>query len=85
MSHDHNARSKKQLSLEDALEKMEGNILEQISNLNVEVKSMKDEFLDMKNVIIKRSQEENELLLSRCNKLENKVVSLEKSVDQVDQ
>ena len=85
MSHDHNARSKKQLSLEDALEKMEGNILEQISNLNVEVKSMKDEFLDMKDVIIKRSQEENELLLSRCNKLENKVVSLEKSVDQVDQ
>ena len=81
MSHDHNARSKKQLSLEDALEKMEGNILEQISNLNVEVKSMKDEFLNMKDVIIKRSQEER----SRCNKLENKVVSLEKSVDQVDQ
>ena len=34
MSHDHNARSKKQLSLEDALEKMESNILEQILKLN---------------------------------------------------
>ena len=44
MSHDHNTKSKKQLSLEDDLEKMEGNILEQISNLNVEVKCMKDEF-----------------------------------------
>ena len=31
-------------------------ILEQISNLNVEVKSMKDEFLNMKDVIIKRSR-----------------------------
>ena len=85
MSHDHNTRSKKQLSLEDALEKMEGNILEQISNLNVEVKCMKDEFLNMKDVLIKRLQEENELLRSRCSKLENKVVSLEQSVNQVEQ
>ena len=85
MSHDHNTRSKKQLSLEDDLEKMEGNILEQISNLNVEVKSIKDEFLNMKDVIIKRLQEENELLHSRCSKLENKVVSLEQSVNQVEQ
>ena len=53
MSHDHNTRSKKQLSLEDALEKMEGNILEQNSKLNVEVKSMKDKFLNIKDVIIK--------------------------------
>ena len=86
MSHDHNTRSKKQLSLEDALEKMEGNILEHISNLNVEVKSMKDEFLNMKDVIIKQLQEENELLCSRCSKLENKIqVSLEQSVNQVKQ
>ena len=85
MSHDHNTRSKKQLSLEDALEKMEGNILEQISNLNVEVKSMKDEFSNMKDVIIKRLQEENELLQSRCSELENKIVSLEQSNNQVEQ
>ena len=52
--HDHNTSSKKQLSFEDALEKMEGNILEQISNLNAEVKSMKDESLNMKDVILKR-------------------------------
>ena len=50
--HGHNTISKKQLSFEDALEKMEGNILEEISTLNVEVKSMKDEFLSMRDVII---------------------------------
>ena len=46
---------------------------------------MKDEFLNMKDVIIKRLQEENELLRSRCSKLENKLVLLEQSVNQVEQ
>ena len=50
--HDHNTRSKKQLSFEDAMEKMESNILEQISSLKVDVRSMKDKFLNMKDVII---------------------------------
>ena len=40
--HDHNTRSKKQLSFEDAMVKMESNILEQISSLKVDVRSMKD-------------------------------------------
>ena len=44
--HDHNTRSKKQLSFEDAMEKMESNILEQISSLKVDVRSMKDEFFE---------------------------------------
>ena len=46
---------------------------------------MKDEFLNIKDVIIKQLQEENELLCSRCSKLENKVVSLEQLVNQVKQ
>ena len=50
--HDHNTRSKKQLPFEDAMEKMESNILEQISSLKVDVRSMKDKFLNMKDVII---------------------------------
>ena len=65
--------------------KMDSNILEQISSLKVDVRSMKDEFLNMKDVIIKRLQEENALLRSRCSKLEDKVVSLESSVNQVEQ
>ena len=83
--HDHNTRSKKQLSFEDAMVKMESNILEQISSLKVDVRSMKDEFLNMNNVIIKCLQDENALLRSRCSKLEDKVVSLESSVNQVEQ
>ena len=55
---------------------MEGNKLEQISN-NVQVKSLKDEFLNMKDVTIKCLQDENKLLRSRCSKSEDKVVSLE--------
>ena len=45
---------------------MEGNILEQISNLNAEDKFMKDEFLNMNDVIVKLLQDDNELLCSRC-------------------
>ena len=55
--HDHNTRSKKNLSFEDDMEKMESNILEQISSLKVDVRSMKDEFLNMKDVIIKCLQD----------------------------
>ena len=51
--HDHNIRNKKQLSFEDAMEKMQSNILEQISSLKVDVRSMKDEFLNMKDVVIR--------------------------------
>ena len=39
----------------------------------------------MKDVIIKRLQDENELLSSRCSKLDDKVVSLKSSVNQVEQ
>ena len=46
---------------------------------------MKYDFLNMKDVIIKRLQDENELLHSKCSNLEDKVVSLESSVNQVEQ
>ena len=83
--HDHNNRSKKHLSFEDAMEKMESNTLEQILSLKVDVKSMKDEFLNMKDVIIKHLQDENALLRSIWSKLEDKVASVESSVNQVEQ
>ena len=41
--------------------------------------------MNMENVIIKRLQEEKALLRSGCSKLEDKVVSLESSVNQVQQ
>ena len=83
--HDHNTRRKKHLSFEDAMKKMESHILEQTLSLKVDVRSMKDEFLNMKDVIIKRLQDENALLRSRCSKLEDEVVSLESLVNQVEQ
>ena len=46
---------------------------------------MKDAFLNMKDVIIKRLQDKNKLLRARCSKLKDKVVSLESSVNQVEQ
>ena len=64
-THDHNTRSKKPLSFKVAMEKMENNIIDQISSLKSDVNSMKDEFLNMKDVIIKPLQDENELLRSR--------------------
>ena len=64
---------------------MGSNILDQISSLEVDVRSVKDEFLNMEDVIIKLLQDENALLISRCIKLEDKVVSLESSVNQVGQ
>ena len=83
--HDHNTRSKKQLPFENAMEKMESNILVQISSLKADVRSMKDKFFNTKDVIIKHLQDENALLRSRCSTLEDKVVSHELSVNQVEQ
>ena len=53
--------------------------------MKVDVRSIKDEFLNMKDVIIKGLQDENALLRSRCSKLEDKVVSLESSVNHIEQ
>ena len=65
------------MSFEDAMEEMESNTLEQTSSLKVDVRSMKDEFLNIKDVIVKRLQDKNALLRSRFRKLEDKVTSLE--------
>ena len=40
---------------------------------------------NLKDVIIKRLQDENELLRAKFNKLENKIVSLESTINQVEQ
>ena len=83
--HDHYTRSSKKMSFEDALAKLQSELTNQISNLTNEVRSTKDEVIDLKDVIIKRLQEENNLLRTRCSKLENKIVSLESSINHVEQ
>ena len=78
-------RSSKKLSLEDAIANLQSDLSEKITNLTTEVRSTKDEVINLKDVIIKRLQDENELLRKKSNKLENKVVSLESSINQVKQ
>ena len=78
-------RSSKKLSLKDAIANLQSDLSEKITNLTTEVRSTKDEVINLKDVIIKRLQDENELLRKKSNKLENKVVSLESSINQVKQ
>ena len=73
------------MSLEDAIANLQSDLSEKITNLTTEVRSTKDEVINLKDVIIKRLQDENELLCAKCNKLENKVVSLKSSINQVEQ
>ena len=84
-SHDHYTRSSKKMSLEDAIANLQSDLSEKITNLTTEVRSTKDEVINLKDVIIKRLQDENELLRAKCNKLENKIVSLVSSTNQVEQ
>ena len=72
------------MSLEDAVANLKGGLSEKITNLTTEVRSTKDDVINLKDVIIKRLQGENELLHWKCNKLENKQ-SLESSINQVEQ
>ena len=72
------------MSLEDAIANLQSDLSEKITNLTTEVRSTKDEVINLKDVIIKRLQDENELLCAKC-KLENKAVSLESSINQVEQ
>ena len=84
-SHDHYTRSLKKMSLEDAIANLQSDLSDKFTNLTTEVRSTKDEVINLKDVIIKRLQDENELLPAKCNKLENKVVCLESSINQVEQ
>ena len=73
------------MSLEDAIANLQSDLSDKFTNLTTEVRSTKDEVINLKDVIIKRLQDENELLPAKCNKLENKAVCLESSINQVEQ
>ena len=60
-------------------------IVSNIEPNNNEVRSTRDEVTNLKDVIIKRLQEENDLLRARCSKLENKVIDLESSINHIEQ
>ena len=85
-SHDHvNTRSSRKMSLEDAIANLHSDVSEKITNLTTAVRSTKDEVINLNEKSIRRLQDENELHRAKCSKLENKVVSLESSINQVEQ
>ena len=62
--------------------KLEENI---INHINASVSSLRDEFLNLKDIIIKRQQDENTCLYSKHESLEDKVTPLEENLNSLDQ
>ena len=85
-SPDHvNTRSSRKMSLEDAIANLHSDLSEKITNLTTAVRSTKDEVINLNEKSIRRLQDENKLHRAKCSKLENKIVSLEPSINQVEQ
>ena len=62
----------------ESLLTLEANI---INNMN----SLKDEIISLKHMVIKRLQENNEILRDKCQQLENRVALIEPSHDVLEQ
>ena len=58
---------------------------ENINHINTSVSSLRDEFLNLKGIIIKRQQDENTCLYSKHESLEDKVTPLEENLNSLDQ
>ena len=72
-THEYNTRTKKEAVVSnEALAKVELNCL-------------KEEIINLKDIVIKRLQEENKKLREKCSRLENGVISNESSVNALEQ
>ena len=79
MTDEYNTRTKKEAVVSnEALTKVEENIM---STMNC----LKEEIINLKDIVIKRLQEEKKKLREKCSKLENDVVSNESSVNALEQ
>ena len=78
MTHEYNTRTKEAVVSNEVLAKVEENI---ISTINC----LKGEIINLKDIVIKRLQEENKKLREKCSKLENDVISNESSVNALEQ
>ena len=70
------------LNQEDIIRKLEDNIISSITN---SINGLSDEILNLKNIVIKRLQEENEKLHDNYNKLGKRVIFLEKDINSLNQ
>ena len=87
MTHDYYTSGKKHgnaSNYDDPLTnaKLEENI---INHINVDISSLRDGFLTLKDIVIKRLQDENTRLQSNCKSLKYKVTRLEDNLNSLDQ
>ena len=61
---------------------MEENI---INHINADIRSLRDGFLTLKDIVIKRLQDENTCLQSKCKSLKYKVTRVEDNLNSLDQ
>ena len=76
MAHEYGTRSKSQV--DPAHHQLEENIV-------ISINSPRDEITNLKDIVIKKLQENNERFKSRCSNLENKLVSLETLINALEQ
>ena len=79
--HEYNTRTKKG-DFQEVLANLEQNITNSINSVNTE---LKEEINNLQDVIIKRFQDENVILRDRCIKLEEKLIELEYSSNNLEQ
>ena len=87
MTHQYNTRTNK-VDFQDALASMEQNITNSINSIKTDssVKTdLKDAINNLKDVIIKRLQDENAILRDCCSKLEQRLVAFESSTNNLEQ
>ena len=78
MTHEYNTRTKKEAVVSnEALAKVEENIISIINCLQ-------EEIINLKDIVLKRLQKENKKLREKCSKLENDVISNESSVNALE-
>ena len=79
MTHECNTQAKKEAVVSnEALAKVEENIISAVNCL-------KEEIINLIDIVIKRLQEENKKLWEKCSKLENDIVFTESSVNALEQ
>ena len=79
--HEYNTRTKKN-EFQDALASLVVNVNNSIKSIKSD---LKDEINNLKDVIIKRLQDENVILRNRCSNLEQKLTEFETSTNKLEQ
>ena len=86
MTHVYNTRGKKHGNTSNDDDPLTNTKLEEnINHINTSVSSLRDEFLNLKGIIIKRQPDENTCLYSKHESLEDKVTPLEENLNSLDQ